>query len=153
MVITHHPQRALGCLFLAVWKMPFSLWKKDDQLLMQQKSCQKCPSSTWEFIPPAVPTRSRCTSSHNLHLLFTYQTWVKPTTLTFPKGISERLRAVSFLGLLLREAKGCFCVKEFVARWGMTWRILVALIMCSAATNFPESDLILWYENTEEILI
>lgn len=135
----------------------FSL-ERDDQVLVQQKSCQQCLSSTWEFIPPAVTTKSSSTSSHKLHLLFTQHTWgtvtVKLTALTLSKEPFQKGSFFTIMSMLLTEAKGCFCIKQrickFGARWGMVWSSSGCLVIaCSAAANFWLSDLRLWYENTE----
>lgn len=114
---------------------------------MQQKSCQKCPPSTLKFIPPAVATQNSSTSSHHPHLLFMYQTWSIPTVklpaLTVSNEHFGKAQGFSFLGTLLREAKGCFCIKEricdFIAGWGMTRSTAGCLeLMCSAAAPFPD---------------
>lgn len=86
----------------------FSL-KQDNQLLMQQKSCQKCPSPTLKFVPPAVTTRSSSMSSYKPHLLFTYQTsgtlTVKLAALTLSKSRFRKAPFFGFLGTLLREQR------------------------------------------------
>lgn len=112
---------------------------------MQQKSCQKCPSSTLKFIPSVVTTWSSSTSSHHLHLLFTYQAWsippVKLPALAVSNGHSGKAQGFC----LSRQAKGCFCIKQrtcdFISMWGMTRSTAGCFeLTCSAAATFPDSQ-------------